>query len=122
MKITASRGDEQVSTDNGLDELWKLMGWPLAFKPMFLPSTYQGWSITAIKQIARNVKAPVNGKPHRRSSAVRLAKQHLGYTPSLRPLGETCSTCAYRLDRVCIKGGFTTKVKSGCDEWKPIND
>lgn len=74
------------------------------------------------KKEQANVKAPVNGKPHRRSSAVRLAKQHLGYTPSLRPLGETCNTCAYRVNRVCIIGGFVTKVNSGCDEWVSITD
>ena len=117
MKITATHGDEQHTTDEGIDGLWKLMQWPDVDKRYEVPFTYREYTITASKYVTKGIESEYVGKVNRRTSIVRRAKAHLGYTPSLRPNGETCGTCAYRVNRTCIKGGFVTKVRSGCDEW-----
>ena len=122
MRITATHGDEQHTTDEGIDGLWRLMQWPDVDKQYQVPFTYQGYTITASKHVTKGIESEHVGKAHRRTSIVRRAKAHLGYTESMRPLGETCGTCTYRVNRMCINGGFVTKVNSGCDKWKPLTD
>jgi hypothetical protein len=117
MTITATREDEVVSTDKGIQDLCKLMQWDSNDIPQLLPFTYQGYRVHAKMHVAKGVYSDHVGKPWKRSSVARLAKSHLGYTDSLRPMNETCGTCVFRVERYCTKGGFVTKVNSGCDEW-----
>jgi hypothetical protein len=127
MTITATIADEQHSASS-ITELCELMGWQLSdVKGKELPFTFKGHLVTGTRLVKKGVQTSIKGKPRLRSSVVSIAKSHLGYTESMRPNGETCSTCAFRIVKIgrngktsdwCGKGGFAaTRKGGGCDEW-----
>lgn len=128
MTLTATRNGFKVSATS-LSGLCSILDWEYSeVSDKKIPFHYDGFDVSASQLVSKGVYALVTGSPTKRASAVSRAKEHLGYTPSMRPIGETCNTCAARVVKIgdngkssdwCSLGDFSANRKNGgCEEWK----